>query len=82
MLRQQVIDGKARSRQPEPEIIMPAIRIIEPIAMPEQSGPPLRVAAQSLLVMAVIVAMTFALLVLLDYAGIHLTPAADMLTAG
>lgn len=80
MLRQQVIDGKARGRQAEPEIIMPVIRIIEPVAVRGQSGPPLRVAAQSFLFLAVIVAMTFALLVLLDYAGIHLTPTGDMLT--
>ncbi len=81
MLSQRVIDGKARSRQAEPEIIMPAIRIVESAASPEQSGPRLRLASRSFLIMAVIVAMTFALLVLLDYAGIHLAPTGDMLAA-
>ena len=79
MLRQLVIDRKARGRQAEPEIIMPAVRVMEPVASLQQSGPPLQVAARSFLIMAAIVAMTFALLVLLDYAGIHLTPTGDML---
>ena len=81
MLSQRVLDGKARGRQSEPEIIMPGVSFVEPVASREQSGSPLRVAAQSFLILAAIVAMTFALLVLLDYAGIHLTPTADMLAA-
>lgn len=81
MLNRGIINGHARSRQAEPEIIMPAIRFVEPLALQEQSGPRLRLPLQSLLIMAAIVAVTFALLVLLDYAGIHLTPTGDMLAA-
>lgn len=81
MLKQRVIDGKARSRQAEPEIIMPAIRFPEPVASREGSGSPLRLAAQSFLILAVIVGMTFALLVVMDYVGIHLAPTGDMLAA-
>jgi len=81
MLRQPVIDGKIRGRQAEPEIIVPAIRLVEPVALRERSASLLNVAARSCLILAVIVAMTFALLIVMDYAGIHLTPTGDMLAA-
>ncbi len=76
------IDGReARGRLAESEISMPAMSLIEPVGLWGRLSDPVRLGAQSFLIMATIVAMTFALLVLLDYAGIHLTPTSDMLTA-
>jgi hypothetical protein len=51
----------------------------EPITLRDRPGHLVRVAAQSFLLMAVIVAMTFALLVLLDRAGVQISPTGDML---
>ncbi len=86
MLNLSIGDRKARFRLAEPEAAMPAINLsaislIESIALRERLGHPGRLAAQSLLLMAGIVVVTFALLVLLDYAGIHITPTGDMLAA-
>lgn len=55
--------------------------IAEPMSR-QEFNQPARVAAQSFLILALIVAATFALLVALDYAGIHIAPTDDMLAAG
>lgn len=76
------INGRgARGRLAEPEISMAAISLGEPVGLWGRLSDPVRLAARSFLIMAVIVAMTIALLVLLDYAGIHLTPTGDMMAA-
>ncbi len=52
----------------------------KPITFRNRPDHPVRVAAQSVLIIAVIVAMTFALLALLDRAGIQVQPTAEMMT--
>ena len=64
----------ARGRLPKPWIA-------EPISRRERLSQPARLAAQSFLILALIVAATFALLIVLDYAGIHITPTEEMLAA-
>jgi hypothetical protein len=81
MLTQSISRREARGRPPEQEISMPAISLIEPVGLWGRLSDPARLGVRSFLIMAAIVAMTFVLLVLLDYAGIHLTPTSDMLTA-
>lgn len=82
MLNLSISGRSARGRPAGSEPIMPAISLAKPVKQRERLGDSARVAAHSLLIMAVIVAVTFAVLIALDYAGIQIAPTGDMLAAG
>lgn len=67
-----------RAREARAALVGP--RAGRPITFWNRPDHPVRMAAQTVLIIAVIVAMTFAQLVLLDRAGIQLQPTAEMMT--
>lgn len=81
MLNLSIGGRRVRGRPAGDETILRTLSLAEPVTRWERLGEPVRLAAQSLLIMTLIVATTFALLVFFDYAGIRIAPTGDMLAA-